>query len=433
MNQKRSGTNITNIALLAVCYVFYAFFDIRGLIILVAISLFAYMGGKFISECVSNDEVHKARMYCILFIATLVGVLCYFKYFASVPLPVGMSFYMLMAISFIADCLKGSFEDYPSPVEVMIFISFFPTILSGPILKAKDFIPQIRSRKKIDRERLTKGIWLIAIGLFMKLCLADRLAVSVDKVYSSPLVYSGMTLFMTSVSYSLQLLFDFAGYSNMAVGAATILGFDIPVNFNLPYMSTNPSEFWNRWHISLSSWLKEYVYIPLGGNRKGTRRTYINIMLVMIVSGLWHGSTANFLLWGMLHGLGQMVHRAVCGNKKDANANPAVRILSVILNFLFVNFLWIPFRISTLSDTWTVIKRIFTLADGASYYYVYTFIFGIALIIVQIIGAKRFGGNDPIRPLPFDRLSHRIIFCVLIIATAMFAYFGNSAFIYAQF
>ena len=219
----------------------------------------------------------------------------------------------------------------------------------------------------------------------------------------------------------------------MAIGAATILGFDIPVNFNLPYMATNPSEFWNRWHISLSSWLKEYVYIPLGGNRKGIRRTYVNIMLVMTVSGLWHGSTANFLLWGLLHGLGQMVHRAVCGNKKDANAGPVVRILSVILNFLFVNFLWIPFRISTLSGSWTVIKRIFTLAEGASYYYVYTFIFCIALIIVQIIGAKRFGGNDPIRPLPFDRMSHRIIFCMLLIATAMFAYFGNSAFIYAQF
>ena len=246
-------------------------------------------------------------------------------------------------------------------------------------------------------------------------------------------VFSGATLFITSVSYSLQLFFDFAGYSNMAIGVATILGFDISANFNLPYMATNPSEFWNRWHISLSSWLKEYVYIPLGGNRKGIARTYINILLVMIVSGLWHGSTINFLIWGILHGVGQMVHRAVFGKRKDAKSNGAVRILSMILNFLFVNFLWIPFRAKTLSDTWTIIKRIATFAEGASYFYVYTFIFGIMLIIVQFIGAKFNNGNDPIRPLPFDKFYAKVIFCALIIATAMFAYFGSGAFIYSQF
>lgn len=432
MNMGRRIT-MTNIILLLMCYVFYAFFDARGLVILIAVSLFSYMGGKFITAGLENGDSKKGGMFCALFAATLIGLLCWFKYFSEVALPVGMSFYMLMAISFLADCAKGHFSDYPSPVEVMIYISFFPTILSGPITKARDFIPQIKCRSRLTKDRWTKGIWLLAIGLFMKLCMADRLAVAVDKVYSAPLVYSGMTLFMTSVAYSLQLLFDFAGYSKMAQGAATILGFDIPVNFNLPYMATDPSEFWNRWHISLSSWLKEYVYIPLGGNRKGTARTYINIMLVMIVSGLWHGSTINFLLWGMLHGAGQMIHRAVCGRKKDANASPAVRILSMILNFLFVNFLWIPFRVKTLSDTWTIIRRIFTLADGAAYYYIYTFIFGFMLLIVQFAGAAKNNGNDPLRPLPFDRLYARVIFCILLIATGMFAYFGSGAFIYSQF
>lgn len=431
MSRTDKNVKLTNITLLAVCYAFYAAFDIRGLIILIALSLFSYMGGKFITDSLCAGDEHKAKMFCALFIATQVGVLCYFKYSPAIPLPVGMSFYMLMAISFLVDCAKGCFAEFPSVWEVLIFISFFPTILSGPILKAKDFIPQINSRAHISRERFTKGVWLIALGLFMKLCMADRLAVSVDKVYSAPLVYSGMTLFLTSIGYSLQLLFDFAGYSNMAVGVATILGFDIPVNFNLPYMATNPSEFWARWHISLSSWLKEYVYIPLGGNRKGTVRTYINILLVMIVSGLWHGSTINFLLWGVLHGVGQMVHRMFFGRKKDAHQ--LIRILSMICNFLFVNFLWIPFRVATLSDTWCVIKRIFTFAGGATYCYVYTFIFGAVLLVVQYIGATKFGGNDPLRPLAFDRLYARIIFCILLIATAMFAYFGNSAFIYAQF
>ena len=234
-------------------------------------------------------------------------------------------------------------------------------------------------------------------------------------------------------AYTLQIYFDFAGYSYMAIAAAHVIGFDLMQNFNLPYMSTNPSEFWRRWHISLSSWLKEYVYIPLGGSRKGVARTYINILLVMIVSGLWHGSTINFFIWGVLHGLGQMVHRAVAsGKKKDATGN-SVRIFSMILNFMFVSFLWIPFRVNTLSETMTIITRIFTFANGASYYYVYTFIFAAALLIVQFIGAKRFDGNDPLRPLPLDKMYGRIIFCVLLIATAMFAYFGNGAFIYAKF
>lgn len=419
--------------LLVVCYAFYAFFDVRGLIVLIALSLFTYLGGRSICACLDADDAQRGRMYCAMFIATQVALLCYFKYSGTVTLPVGMSFYILMAISFLADCLKGEFRDFPSVTEVLIYISFFPTILSGPIIKSREFIPQIISRKKLTKERLTSGLWLIVIGLFMKLCLADRLAVSVDKVYATPAVFDGLTLFVTSIGYSLQLFFDFAGYSNMAIGVATLLGFDIPVNFNLPYMATNPSEFWQRWHISLSSWLKEYVYIPLGGNRKGNVRTYINIMLVMIVSGLWHGSTINFLLWGIGHGIGQLIHRAVCGKRKDAPASGTVRILSMILNFLFVNFLWIPFRAKTLADSWTIIKRILIFADGASYFYVYTFIFGIILLIVQYIGAKFNGGNDPIKPLPFDRLYARVIFCTLLIATAMFAYFGSGAFIYSQF
>ena len=421
-----------NILLLIVCYIFYALFDIRGLAVLITMSLFTYAGGYLIHSSLLRGENGRAKMLCSMFVTTQIGVLCYFKYFCH-TLPVGISFYMLMAVSFLADCTRGCFDVLPSLTEVMIFISFFPTILSGPIQKAREFIPQINSRKHISSDRLTKGIWLIAIGLFMKLCMADRLCIAVDKVYATPLVYSGATLFMTSIAYSLQLLFDFAGYSKMAVGVATILGFDLAPNFDLPYMSTNPSAFWSRWHISLSSWLREYVYIPLGGNRKGSMRTYINILLVMIISGLWHGSTVNFLIWGLGHGTGQMIHRKVCGKRKDAQSSSGIRILSMTVNFLFVNFLWIPFRVPTVSDTVTVLKRIFTLAPGVSYFYVYTFIFGAMLLIVQFIGARYFDGHDPLKPLPLNRMYAKIIFCTLIIATAMFAYFGNSAFIYAKF
>ena len=432
--KENTGTRKSHdLILLAACYLFYGLLDIRGLTVLVAVSLFTYAGARMIFAKRQADDRSGSQKTLIIFISAQVIVLCFFKYSGIIPLPAGMSFYMLMAVSLLADIRSDMLSEMPSLTKTLIYISFFPTVLSGPITKARDFIPQIAARKKLTRDRLQKGAWLVVIGLFMKLCLADRLAVSVDSVYSAPAVFSGMTLFVASVSYSLELLFDFAGYSYIAIGVATILGFDIPANFNLPYMATNPSEFWNRWHISLSSWLREYVYIPLGGNRKGKMRTYINIMLVMIVSGLWHGSTVNFLLWGMLHGMGQMVHRAFSGIIKDAKPRRVFRIFSMILNFLFVNFLWIPFRAETLHDTWTIIRRILTLAEGASYYYVYTFIFGAILLVIQYIGAVYNNGDDPVKPLPLDKMYAKVIFCMLIIMTAMFAYFGSGAFIYSKF
>ena len=427
--------NLRLIFLLIANCIFYAMLDLRALPVLIGISLLTWVGGRMIYERrMKDDNTTASKRMCLAFIAVLVFILCFFKYSHFIALPIGMSFYMLMAIGFLADCARGEFASLPSLPETLIYISFFPTVISGPILKAKEFIPQLASPKKLTHDRLTNGLWLIVIGLFMKFVMADRLAVCVDKVYATPLVYSGLTLFVTSISYTLQLLFDFAGYSNMAIGVACIIGFDIMPNFNLPYISSNPSEFWRRWHISLSSWLKYYVYIPLGGSRKGTARTYINIMLVMIVSGLWHGSTVNFLIWGILHGLGQVIWRAVCkGKRKDANGNSAIRILSVCVNFLFVSFLWIPFRATTLQEAWTIFTKIVTFKPGAAYYYVYTFIFAAMLVIVELIGILKNSGNNPIKPLPFDKMYSRVIFFVVIIATAMFAYFGNGAFIYSQF
>ncbi len=422
--------SIALILILVANYIFYALLDPKGLPVLIVMSLFTWAGGLLLYRLRSDVKSTAQKAACLSIIAIQVIVLCFFKYSGSYNLPVGMSFYMLMAISFVVDVYRGEFDTLPSLLHVLAYISFFPTVLSGPIMKSKDMIPQFSSRKKLSRDRLTSALWMILLGVFLKLVMADRLAVSVDKVYDAPLVYSGLTLFVASVSYTLQLLFDFAGYSYMAIGVAKILGFDIMQNFNLPYLATNPSEFWRRWHISLSSWLKDYVYIPLGGSRKGRVRTYINIMLVMIISGLWHGSTVNFLIWGLLHGLGQLVHRLFTETKKNA---ASYRILSVILNFLFVNFLWIPFRAATLKDSWTIFSRIVTFAAGSSYYYVYTFVFAAAVLILMVYGAIKCDGNNPLRPLSLETLRGKIVFCVMMISILMFAYFGNSAFIYSQF
>lgn len=429
--------------LLAAGYVFYAFFDIRSLLILILLSVFNWLGGSLINKKKNAGSDKEAKILCSLFVLTEVVILCFFKYVGFFAMPVGISFYMLQAIGFLVDCMRGDLEVYPSLLDSLIYMSFFPVVVSGPIQKAKDFIPKIKDRKSLSMNRFSHGIQLFALGAFLKLVMADRLAVCVDAVYSTPLVYSGLTLFITSITYTLQLLFDFAGYSDMAIGVACLLGFDLDKNFNLPYLSADPAEFWRRWHISLSTWLRDYVYIPLGGNRKGKVRTYINIFLTMIISGLWHGSTVNFLIWGGLHGIWQVIHRMVAqihpvskdknGQKEQAPLPVVKHYVSMIVTFFIVSFLWIPFRARTLKDSWIIFTRIITLKKGAGYYYTYTFIFGIILLIVQYIAGRFNSRNNPLKPLPLDKVYGKVIFCCLIIAICMFAYFGNGAFIYASF
>ena len=441
------------IILLTASYLFYACFDLRMLAVLIGLSVFTWLGGRMMYKAKSSENARMAKIICLSCIAIQTAVLMFFKFSGLLPMPVGLSFYMLQAISFLADNYRGQLNGYPSLLDSLIYIGFFPQIVSGPIVKARDFIPQLDTRRRLTRERLSYGVQMFALGAFMKLVMADRLAVSVDSVYSAPLAYSGLSLFITSVGYSLQLLFDFAGYSNMAIGVAWLLGYDLGKNFNLPYLASDPSDFWRRWHISLSTWLRDYVYIPLGGSRKGKLRTYINIFLTMLISGLWHGSTVNFLIWGGLHGLWQVIHRVVkeirttstsvsdtvkvsINKKKQKPDSPLSRIkhlISIVFSFLMVDFLWIPFRAETLSDTWTIISRIITFKPGISYYYVYTFIFAGILLAVQLIAVHINHGDDPLKPLPLDKMYGKIIFCCFLIAIAMFAYFGNGAFIYAQF
>ncbi|MCR4807585.1 MAG: hypothetical protein K5857_07895 [Lachnospiraceae bacterium] len=442
---------LVRLLLIAAGYTFYAFFDVKSLVILIALSLFTWFGGRVIDKKRDSSSAKSSKALCFLFVAIEILVLCFFKYAGFFPMPVGMSFYMLQAVGFLIDSYRGDLGDYPSLTDALLYMSFFPVIVSGPIQKAKDFIPKIAERKALNSERFSRGIQLFVIGAFLKLVMADRLAVCVDAVYLTPLVYSGLTLFITSVGYTLQLLFDFAGYSDMAIGVAYLLGFDLDKNFNLPYLAADPSEFWRRWHISLSTWLREYVYIPLGGNRKGKVRTYLNIFLTMIISGLWHGSTVNFLIWGGLHGLWQVIHRMLSAvtssagspsaggtndKKEQKDKSPLSFVkhyISMIVTFLIVNFLWIPFRAATLKDSWTIFTRIVTLKEGAGYYYTYIFIFGIILLIVQFIAGRFTGRDNPLKPLPLDKMYGRVIFCCLVISIFMFAYFGNGAFIYSQF
>lgn len=415
-------------------YIFYSLIDIRFSLVLFLISIFTWY-------ITSKIEICKNKYLLFAGISLNIGVLLCFKYIGlfmdvgekyGIVMPIGLSFYVFEAVSLLIDTYNGKMNGKTSLLDVLIYLSFFPIVISGPIMKARDFLPQIHKSRRINQVNFENGLQRFVLGTFEKVVVADRLAISVAAVYSAPAAYSGVSLLWNSLSYTLQLFFDFAGYSNMAIGLATILGFSIGENFNLPYIAKTPSEFWRRWHISLSSWITEYVYIPLGGNRRGRIRTYINIMTAMLISGIWHGSTLNFLLWGSGHGIIQVIQKIIeeKTQKKCRNYQHVINAVSTVITFVIINFLWIPFRTTDLSMTGLVFKRIFTNAKGLLYLYSYTFVFGAMLLAVEIYAITKNGGNNPIKPLNLRSFKGKFIFVTMVFVILMFAYFGNSAFIY---
>ena len=263
----------------------------------------------------------------------------------------------IQAYGYLADVYYRRTDCERNLRDYALFISFFPQIASGPISKAKDLLPQIKSLKTFDADKATQGLKLLLWGLFLKVVLADRLGLYVDSIYDNYTYQTGFSLFVASLCYSLQIYGDFAGYSLMAIGVAKVLGFDLINNFNRPYFATSITDFWHRWHISLSIWLRDYVYIPLGGSRCSKLRTYWNIFATFLVSGIWHGANWTFIIWGIIHGVAQIAEKALRLQKYEGGGN---RRLRIIITFLIVNFAWIFFRMPSITDACKVIGKIFT-------------------------------------------------------------------------
>ena len=266
------------------------------------------------------------------------------------------------------DVYRGDIEPAKSWSDYLFYLCFFPQLVAGPIVRAKDFLPQIHQPTLVTRQMMGRALFLILIGLIKKAVISDYISINyVDRIFDAPLLYSGFENLMGVYGYALQIYGDFSGYSDMAIGIALLLGFRFPTNFDLPYRSATITEFWRRWHISLSSWLKDYLYIPLGGNRKGRRRTYINLMLTMLLGGLWHGASGRFVLWGALHGCGLAAHKWLMSR----TSSPALgkdmslwrRVLGVIFTFNFVCLGWILFRADSLSTVGEILSQIFTAFD----------------------------------------------------------------------
>jgi alginate O-acetyltransferase complex protein AlgI len=273
-------------------------------------------------------------------------------------LPIGISFYTFQSLSYVLDIYRGQLKPSSSLIEYIMFVGFFPQIASGPIVRARDFLNQLKlmSRLDVSAPNLKYGITLIGMGLFKKMVLADNLAQFVDPVFSYPTHYNSLRIILATVTFGMQLYCDFSGYSDIAIGSVRILGLRYPINFNNPYLALNPSDFWNRWHISLSCFLRDYLYIPLGGNRAGILRTHLNLLLTMTICGLWHGSSWNFLIWGIYHGALLSAQRLLFQNLsliKGLEKIVKMRFciaLEVLITQYLVFLGWLIFRVKDLND-----------------------------------------------------------------------------------
>jgi alginate O-acetyltransferase complex protein AlgI len=434
--------------LLAASYVFYGWWDARFCALMLFLTVMGYWSAI-------GSEKTGARIYAVMGIAAPLVVLGFFKYFnffvssfavafgiehahtLHIILPVGISFYTFQVLSYTIDVRMGKIRAERSFRKLALYIAFFPQLVAGPIIKAKDFLPQLDEERGVTRQNLLTGVQIFAFGLFKKVVLADSLSVFVDDVFATPNAFSGFSLFLGVLAYSMQIYFDFSGYSDMATGCAKCLGYDFIRNFNLPYSSRNISEFWHRWHISLSTWLKEYLYIPLGGNRRGNARTYLNLFLTMLLGGLWHGAAWTFVAWGALHGAGLCVHKYFAKRFKVAAPNFLFIAASVLFTNLFVGFCWIFFRASSFQTAWDYIRGILTWQDGVSQPYIWAVIalvlLGVATLCAALKsrGKKAIDGFYPV--LDLSRFWPLVGFIVFLGIIFGLAYTGANPFIYFQF
>ena len=330
------------------------------------------------------------RLLMALSVAVNLGMLGYFKYtnflidlshqvfgagfldFQNIFLPVGISFFVFQSMSYTIDVYRRELKPLNHWFDYLFYLSFFPQLVAGPIVRAKDFIPQIRQKPLIvSREMFGLGLYLILVGLFKKAIISDYISLNfVDRVFDQPLLYTGFECLMGIYGYALQIYCDFSGYSDMAIGIALLMGFRFPKNFDAPYQAATITEFWRRWHISLSTWLRDYLYISLGGNRKGKIRTYVNLLITMLLGGLWHGAAVRFILWGGLHGVALALHKMWMAIYPKAKAEGRKmhwwsRVVGVVLTFHIVSLGWLLFRAESMAVVGDMLRQILTDFNSA--------------------------------------------------------------------
>lgn len=435
------GTKIRIPCLLAVSYFFYACFNPLYLVLISYSSLVDYLA------VARMEKSRHRRMWLFVSIVNNLFLLGFFKYGGFVTdnlnvifsrlgipyvipapgivLPVGISFYVFQSLSYTIDFYRGNIEREKSFFTYATFVSLFPRLVAGPIERAKNLLPQLHKPPKVSMEDITDGLSLFIVGLFKKVALADYLTLYVDKVYSAPARFQSPALMLATVMFCWQIYFDFSGYTDMARGVARMMGFRLMLNFNNPYLATGLGDFWSRWHISLSSWFKDYVYIPLGGNRRGTFNTYRNMFLTMVISGLWHGAAWTFVIWAVVHALGRFCTREL--EKTSFYKDKVPRFVKQLFVFAFVTFAWIFFRAESITDAWVIVTRM--LSSGLVNPYCPL----LALLFICAVWLYQFVYESKLRWLLQLRTVRMATVVSMALYLAIFTTSTDKAFIYLQF
>jgi len=439
--------------LLISSYYFYMSWNIDYVFLILFTTIISY--GSAIQ--IERSKTKKMKQFFLAFslIASL-GVLFFYKYFnfigsslnelfsffsnpIQIPylkllLPVGISFYTFQTLSYTIDVYRGDIKTEKHFGIYALYVSFFPQLVAGPIERSTRLLPQFRVKHQLTLDNVIKGLKWIIFGFFMKLVIADRLSLYVDSVYNNVYQHSGMSFIIATFLFAFQIFGDFAGYSSMAIGIARIMGYDLMTNFKRPYFATSISDFWHRWHISLSTWFKDYFYIPMGGSRVGISRWYLNLFLTFLVSGLWHGANWTFVIWGALHGvyivLENMFKLQVKKNQKISFFN---RIFRTLFVFILVDFAWIFFRANNVSDAFYIIRNIFSFAGEIFYDYKVFFYGAIGLFVLFINDLIVENYKDSI--LENSKMNYKsVIYFVFLICLILFTgVFNGGQFIYFQF
>ena len=448
------GKQWQNSCLLAASLFFYGWWDWRFLVLLLLTAFSTYLGGLWMGKC---EEKRKRWWVSFGAIMLNVGILVYYKYTnffiqsfvdafrlfgqelsvstLRIILPVGISFYTFTALSYSIDVYQKKAEPTKDLLAYLAYVTFFPAILSGPISRATKQLPQYFEKRAFHYEMTIKGLQLFLWGLFMKLCVADRLGIYVDAIYANVTQHNGTTLLFTSILYTLQIYCDFAGYSLMAIGSGRLFGIELQTNFIRPYFAKSVTDFWRRWHISLTTWFRDYIYFPLGGNRVSKLRWIMNIMVVFLVSGVWHGAAYNFVIWGGLHGLLQVTEKLIYGDKLkiiNSESNP-IDVIRIIITFTLVSFAWIFFRVDS-ELACTIIGKIFT-CPGMPFIDATTLVYGFLCLAMVLLkdyadeyheGKVKLYGNQSI-------IVRWTSYIATILMILLFGVFQGSSFIYFQF
>ncbi len=447
-----------NVWLLLGSYVFYGWWDWRFLSLLWISTAVDFFVGRRLAR---SDDPRVRKRWMILSLCTNLGILGLFKYFdfftesfaeiagsvgwqvdaltLGLVLPVGISFYTFQTLSYTIDIYRRRLEPTDDLLDFAVYVAFFPQLVAGPIERASHFLPQVAKARTIAPGQIEGGLWLIVWGLFKKVVIADNVAGVANTVFNGYGDYQGLDLLIGALAFTVQIYGDFSGYSDIARGLAKLMGFELMVNFALPYFSRTPSEFWRRWHISLSSWLRDYLYISLGGNRGGRYKTYRNLSLTMLLGGLWHGAAWNFVLWGAFHGLILCLYRPLEIRKRKADKGPGPLPLRVgkafggwLIFFTLTVIGWVLFRAESVPQIQHFLTHMWSFDDSKSTADMATTLgwCALPLVVAQIVQYTR---HDLLAPIRGPWIWRAALCALLAAALPLFAPGESVEFIYFQF